>query len=198
MAAELRRRVDWGEVIQTGSDQIAKVGIQKFSLDDLAERLGAEPQALRYWFPDETAVLASLMRIRQQWFIEEAWARLAPLPTHSAKLRQLLELCAADYNANLWIELWKLSLRDEEARETRQRLSDAYRDMIARVIRSGQTAGEFGPASSDRVAMTLTALIVGLSVQATLRDRTVDDRYMLETCIATAEQLLAADLPKAD
>jgi AcrR family transcriptional regulator len=182
-------------VIQSGADAIPRVGIQRFSLDDLAEKLGAEPEALRYWFQDETAVLSSLMRIRQQWFIEEAWARLAPVPSHAGKLRHLLELCAADYNANLWIELWKLALRDEEARETRQRLSDTYRDMIARVIRSGQVAGEFGPASSDRVAMTLTALIIGLSVQATLDDRTVDEVYMLETCVATAEQLLAAQLP---
>lgn len=189
-----RSRVGWGEVMQAGANVIAERGIAELDLDELARTLNAEPAAVRYWFQSEAAVLSAVMRMRQQWFIEETWARLAPLASHSMKLRELLEVCVADYDAGLWIELWKLALRDERACETHQRVSDAYRDMIARVIRSGQSAGEFGPASSDRVALTLTALICGLSVQATLNDRTVDAEYMLETCVATSERLLHGDL----
>lgn len=192
-----RERVGWAEVMQMAGTAIVERGVAELDLDELARALDAEPAAVRYWFQSETALMSALMRIRQQWFIEETWARLAPLATHSQKLRGLLEVCVADYDAGLWIELWKLALRDERACETHQRLSDAYRDMIARVIRSGQSAGEFGPASSERVALTLTALIAGLSVQATLKDRTVDAAYMLATCVAASERLLNGDLSGA-
>ena len=106
----------------------------------------------------------------------------------------LFETCVSDHDATLWIELWKLGLREPVARECRQRVNDRYCEMLTRMIRGGQSAGEFGDAPAAQIATALAALIVGLAVQATLRDPVVTPEYMHATLIVAAERLLDAKL----
>jgi hypothetical protein len=108
------------------------------------------------------------MQIRQRWFLDQADARLAAVPDHVGKVKALIDLCVADYDVTYWIELWKLSLRNERARSARQTLRGNYRDLFARVIRAGQRSGAFAEVSPDQVALVLVSLVVGLSVEVTV------------------------------
>ena len=136
----------------TAAGQIRAEGIDRLDLDEIAATLGVGPDAIRYWFNDETELLRSIMQIRQRWFLDEADARLAPLATNTEKLAALLELCVADHDVTYWIELWKLGVRNERARQARQTLAGGYRDLFARLIRAGQRSGEFAarPAGPGR------------------------------------------------
>jgi AcrR family transcriptional regulator len=163
-------------------------------LEAIAAELGVPPEGVRYWFEDETAVLTSLLETRQRWFIDTVQTRLAPLPTQAAKMRGLLEICARHFNATYWMELWKLGLRDPRARDARQQLTDRYREMIARVVRSGQRSGEFGDVSPGEAGLVLSALVVGLNVEATLSDDEDEVERLLEIMVVTAERLLGVDL----
>lgn len=182
------------EIIAASARIITEKGIAEFEISDIADELGVEPRHIRYWFISEADVLAALMTLRQERFLEVTQAHNAEAPSHAARMRALFDLSVSDYDATLWIELWKLGLREPVARECRQRVSDRYTEMMTRMIRSGQMAGEFGDAPASQIATALAALIVGLAVQATLGDPVVTADYMRSTLIAAAEKLLDAKL----
>jgi AcrR family transcriptional regulator len=187
-------RADWGDVLMLGASHIREYGIARLDLDEIAAELGVTPEKVRYWFGDQTEILISLLQTRQRWFIDRVQTQLAPLPTQREKMKELLEICARHFNATYWMELWKLALRDPRAREARQRLTDRYRDMIARVVTSGQRTGEFGDISPGHVGLVLSALIIGLNVEATLADDEAAVERMLHVMLVTAEHLLDVDL----
>jgi AcrR family transcriptional regulator len=166
--ADLPSRAPWEDVAMAAARAIRADGIANLDLDELAARLKVAPEAVAYWFNDETDVLLSIMQIRQRWFLDQADARLAAVPDHVGKVKALIDLCVADYDVTYWIELWKLSLRNERARSARQTLRGNYRDLFARVIRAGQRSGAFAEVSPDQVALVLVSLVVGLSVEVTV------------------------------
>lgn len=183
-------QVGWGTVVTVGARAIRDGGIGALDLDELAVELGAEPGAVTYWFQEPGQLLVAVMEMRQNWFLDEARARMAPLTTQTERLHQFIELSVADHDAAFWIELWRLSSTNESARSSRQALTDAYRRTIAGIIRAGQRSGEFGPVSPDKVALVLACLIDGFSVSATLSDPTVTPEMMLETLLDACERLL--------
>jgi hypothetical protein len=106
----------------------------------------------------------------------------------------VIELAIDDHDATLWIELWRRSLHDESARLLRGEIVDRYRELIARLIGAGRTAGEFEPRSIDRATLTVIALVDGLSLQATVGDQVVTPKLMIERCMALAERLVGGSL----
>lgn len=185
------------EVIAASAKIITRKGISNFGIEGVARELDVEPRHIRYWFISEADILAALMTLRQQQFMDVVQRRHAEMPSHSARLCGLFEICTVNPDATLWIELWKLGLREPVARECRQRVGDRYGEMITKLIRSGQAAGEFGDAPAAQIATAIVSLIIGLSVQTTLRDPLVTPEYMRSTLVAAAERLLDADLASA-
>jgi AcrR family transcriptional regulator len=191
-------RVGWGGIVMTGAELIAERGIARLELADIAARLEVEPSEVSYWFEQPGEVLVAVMEIRKNWFLDEARARMATRDTYPGRLRELIEMTIADRESTYWIELWKLSLRDESAREARQRLSDEYRRSVAAVIRAGQREGEFGSASPDKAALVLSSLLTGFSVNLTLNDPDVIAESTLGTMLDVAERLLDVELTGAN
>jgi BetI-type transcriptional repressor, C-terminal len=191
--ADLPRRVRWEDVAIVGAAQVRDAGIGRLDLGRVAADLQVTPEAVRYWCSDETELLLSIMKIRQRWFLDEADARLSGIASHTEKLGALVDLCVADHDVTYWIELWKLGLRDQRAREARQTLIGSYRDLFSRVIRAGQRAGEFASVSPAQVALVLVAMVTGLSVEVTVSDPSRADQ-MHEVLIAACERMLEVDL----
>jgi AcrR family transcriptional regulator len=190
-------RVNWGDVVAAAARMISEDGLANLRLADLAAELKADESAVTYWFQDLGQVLVAVTEIRNNWFLDEAVARMAKLETQSERLREFLEMSSADHEATFWIELWRLSTRDDSARQARQGMADAIRRTIAGIIRAGQRTGEFGAASPDKVALVLAALIAGFSVNVTLDDPAVTPEVMLATLIDAAERLLGTQLTPA-
>jgi len=197
MADQPLPRVNWGDVVGVAARMISENGLANLKLADLAARLKADESAVTYWFQDSGQVLVAVMEIRNNWFLDEARARMAKRETQSERLREFLEMSAADHEATFWIELWRLSSRDDSARLARQAMADAIRRTLAGIIRAGQRTGEFGAASPDKVALVLAALISGFSVNVTLGDPEVSPEVMLATLLDAAERLLDAQLAPA-
>jgi len=199
MAEHALPRVGWGDVVGMAARLMPERGIAKLTLGDLAEALKTDESAVTYWFQDAGQVLVAMAEIRNNWFLDEARSRMAKDDSQTERLRHFIELSAADHDATILIELWRLSERDEPARQARQAQADAFRRTIAGIIRAGQRTGEFGAVSPDKVALILAALISGFSITATLRDPAVTPEVMLATLLDTAEQLLGVEFgPRAD
>jgi len=186
-------RVPWDAVVQAAARRIREDGIGRLDLTEIAGELNVSPEAVTYWFGNETEVLISVMQIRQRWFLDQADAKLAQLPTYAERMKALIELCVADYDVAYWIELWKLGLRDGRARSARQTLRGNYRDLFARLIRAGQRNGEFAQVSPDQVALVLVSLVVGLSVEVTVSDASLAER-MRAILTEVSERLLDVEL----
>jgi hypothetical protein len=135
-----------------------------------------------------------LMKARQQVFLDELNTRFAELRGAGPRLHAVIELAVADYDATLWIELWRLSVEDEQARQILADMVTVYRALIGRLIAAGRETGEFDPRSIDRATLTMIALVDGLSLHATLADPAVTPRLMYERCIALAERLVGGSL----
>lgn len=195
MAEQALPRVNWADVVAVAGRLLPKRGIAQLTLTEIAEELHTDEAAVSYWFQDAGQVLIALAQIRNNWILDESRARMAMLDTQAARLREFLELSTADHDATIWIELWRLSSRDDSARRARQALADANRRTIAGIIRAGQRSGEFGAVSPDKVALVLAALISGFSVNATLNDPGVTPEVMLATLLDAAEQLLEVEFP---
>jgi AcrR family transcriptional regulator len=188
------RTVERSMVMAEAAASFRDRGADSQSLDDVAGRLGVDPEAIHYWFGSEVELLGALMKARQQMFLDTLITRFAELDGASRKLRAVIELAVDDHDATLWIELWRLSLDDESARMIRSELVDRYRELIGRLIAAGRSAGEFEPRSIDRATLTVIALVDGLSVQATVGDPLVTPTLMIERCMALAERLVGGSL----
>jgi AcrR family transcriptional regulator len=185
--------VGWGDVVGAGAYAIQERGIANVTLEDLASQLDVDPAAVSYWFADAGQVLEAVMEIRMNWFLDEARARMSAHDSQTERMREFLELSAADHDAVNWIELWRHATRDESAREARQSMADAHRRTIAGIIRAGQRTGEFGAASPDKVALIIDSLIIGFSVGATLKDSEVNPSSMHDTLLDITGRLLSVD-----
>lgn len=183
------------QIIAAAAEAIAERGVAATRIADVAERIGASPSAILYWFGSKDELLAAALTVDEERFNDELLARLADLPTPSAKLVAMLEACVEEYDWTMWMELWGRALRDESARIARQRLDDIWRRMLSRVIRSGQESGEFSRTyHADQAALILASLIDGLALQVTLGDETVTRGFMLDSCLQAAESLLGCQL----
>jgi TetR/AcrR family transcriptional repressor of nem operon len=199
MAEHALPKVGWGEVVGVAAQVISERGLTNLTLADLADQLEVDESAVTYWFQDPGQVLVAVMEIRNNWFLDEVRTRMTKLDTQTERLREFLEMSAADHQATFWIELWRLSSRDDSARRARQAMADAVRRTIAGIIRAGQRTGEFGAASPDKVALVLAALISGFSVNVTLGDPAVTPEVMLDTLLDASERLLGAEFaPRAE
>ena len=186
-------RVNWADVVAVAGRLLPKRGIGRLTLAEIAQELKTDEAAVSYWFQDPGQILIALAEIRNNWFLDEARTRMANDDSQTERLRHLIELSAADHDSSVLIELWRLSVRDDRARQARQAQTDAFRRTIAGIIRAGQRTGEFGPVSPDKVALVLAALISGFSIPATLKDPAVTPEVMLATLLDAAEALLGVD-----
>ena len=193
MAERSLPRVGWGDVVGVAAQAITERGIANLTLADLAASLKVDVPAVTYWFQDPGQLLVTLAEIRNRWFLDEVSARMATAETQAERLREFLEMCAADHDATYWIELWRLGTRDDSARQARQALDESMRRTIAGIIRAGQRSGEFGMASPDKAALVLAALVSGFSIHATLGDPALTPEIMLDILLDVAERLLRVE-----
>jgi AcrR family transcriptional regulator len=185
------------QILGAAAAVIAERGVSGTRIADVAERAGTSPPAILYWFGSKDRLLAEALTFEEERFYEVLGDVLAEQPSPTERLRTLISSAAGGSDWALWMELWTRALRDGELGEARTRLDDRWRGEIAKVVREGQEAGEFGDADADAVAATLASLLDGLAVQVTLGDPGIDEARMRELSIRAAELLLECELASA-
>jgi AcrR family transcriptional regulator len=184
------------QILGAAAEVIAERGVSGTRIADVAKRAGTSSPAILYWFGSKDRLLAEALTFEEERFYEVLADILAAEPSPTERLRTLIESAAGGSDWALWMELWTRALRDTELGEARTRLDDRWRGEIAKAVREGQAAGEFGDADADAVAATLASLLDGLAVQVTLGDPGIDKARMRELSIHTAELLLECELER--
>ena len=144
--------------------------------------------------PSEWELFVGVVERDEHRFFDLLGSAIAAGTTPGERLLAVIEACVVDYDWGEWIELWSLALRDERARELRERLDTAFRARIKDLIEEGRSAGAFQVADSAQAALTIAAAIDALAVEATLGDDTVSPNLMFGAIAMIASRLVGAEL----
>ena len=183
------------QILAAAAEVIAERGVAATRIADIAARCEVSPPAVLYWFDSKEQLLTEALAADDTQFYEELRERLEAAGGARERLAALFEAAAEGANDfALWMELWNQALRDEGMRKARERFDARWRSEIEAIVREGQAAGEFGLADPELVALSLAALIDGLTVQVALGDPELSDRRLLEAVSVSAERLLECEL----
>jgi AcrR family transcriptional regulator len=183
-------------ILSAAAEVIRERGIGNTRVVDVAERAGTSAPAVLYWFASKAELLSVALTSAEENFYEQLDERLAALDSPRDRLVAVIDPGdgTGDYDPALWMELWAQALRDEELAGIREQLDERWRGTIARIVREGQEAGEFGPTDPDQLALLLASLLDGFSVQIALGDSEGTPERAREICLRLAGAELGCDL----
>jgi AcrR family transcriptional regulator len=187
--SEARRR----QILQAAVQVIAEQGLCDTRIQSVAERAGASPALVIYYFGTKDRLLAEALSHAEEAFYRDTASALAEVASARDQLIRLVQLSCAvgEQSAGfvdewvLWLDLWARAPRDREVARDREALDRRWRQTIAGIVRQGQGGGEFAPVDADEFALRLAALIDGLAVQVVLGDPEVPAERMFDLCMRT-------------
>jgi AcrR family transcriptional regulator len=166
---------------------IAERGFGETRIADVADRVGASPALVIYYFGTKDKLLTEALRYSEQAFYAAADDLLTSTASMVPRLETLVRLTcvpAVDTSAEneipggwgLWFDLWAQAYRHPEVKKDRVELDQRWRSMVAQVVRDGMDSGEIGVVDSEEFSVAFTALLDGLSIQVALEDPVVNPR----------------------
>jgi AcrR family transcriptional regulator len=195
--ASLRRQ----DMLAAAAQIIAERGIAETRIADVAERAGASPALVIYYFKTKDRLLSEALRHSDQRFYDAVEAMLQRTPTLRARLETLVRwTCDPDSVEELpgawglWFDLWSTAFRVDAVRRDRIELDQLWRAMISRLVSEAQASNEVDDSvDADDFAVSFSALMDGLSIQVALGDPVVNPECAYEVALRFASQALHTD-----
>ena len=189
-------------VVEAAADAIAEHGLANVRVSDIAERAGISPGHVTYYFPSKTELLMLAIRRSEQSLADDVAQEIAGVDDAWERLDLLIELSASqgvgDPGWQLWFEVWSQAALDPAIALVHDELDGQWRAILADAIRYGCQRGAFETDDPDEVALLLSAVIDGLSIQLTLGSGDLDQAGLLRRCRAAAALHLTPALHRAD
>src|SRR5579875_3824593 len=172
-AADQRRQ----QMLQAALDVIAERGYPDTRITDVAQRAGASPALVIYYFKTRDHLLTEAMR-----YAEDAWyaagvRRMAAIETAAGRLEEIVAMtCLPEEDTEpneswlLWLDLWAQSARNPGVAAVWQKFEERWRETIKSLVLTGQENGEFAPVDAGDFAVLLSALLDGFAVQIALEE----------------------------
>jgi AcrR family transcriptional regulator len=175
--ADVRR----DQMLAAASTLIAERGFSDTRIADVAQRVGASPALVIYYFGTKDSLLTEALR----WSERSFYAATEEMLRSTEKLRDRLEILVewtlvSDKQQDLtgdwglWFDLWAQAFRHPEVKKDRAELDAQWRDLIARVVQEGVDTGEIEKVDVKSFAIMWGSLLDGLVIQVSLDDPVVD------------------------
>ena len=183
-------------MLAAAAELIAERGFGETRIADVAERVGASPALVIYYFGTKDRLLTEALRYSEQSFYTTADQLLSTTTSLVPRLETLVRLtCVPQAKGEiagawgLWFDVWAQAFRHPEVKKDRVELDQRWRSMIAQVVRDGVHSGEISVVDAEEFAVAFAALLDGLSIQVALEDPVVDPRraYRIAMRFASAE-----------
>jgi AcrR family transcriptional regulator len=194
--AEQRR----AQMLTAALEVISERGYADTRIADVAERAGVSPALVIYYFKTKDQLLTEAIRRYEDAWYEVGQRRMAQLPTAAARIEEIVAMsCLPEADPEpgsswqLWLDFWAQAARNDEVATVRRKSDERWRDEIAGLVLSGQAAGEFREVDARGFAVTLTALLDGLTVQIALEDPVVDPAGAFELSMQFVADRLGFD-----
>jgi AcrR family transcriptional regulator len=190
--ADVRRE----EMLAAAAQLIAERGFSDTRIADVANRIGASPALVIYYFGTKDSLLTEALRWSERSFYAAVEEMLAVTPALEERLRSLVAWCLPEAHKltsewGLWFDLWVQAFRHPEVKKDRAELDQQWRDLVARVVRAGIDAGEIEELDVESFTIMWTALLDGLVVQVALDDPLVDVALAQRIALGVALKELA-------
>jgi AcrR family transcriptional regulator len=185
------------QMLQAALEVIVERGYPDTRITDVAERAGASPALVIYYFKTRDHLLTEALRYSEDEWYETGARRLAAIGTAAGRLEELIAMaCLPEEDADvksswlLWLDLWAQSARNPGVAAVRQKFDERWREMIRSLVQAGQEAGEFTAVDPEDFAVTLSALLDGFAVMIALDDPQVAPARAFELTMRFAASLL--------
>lgn len=193
VGADVRRE----QMLTAAASVIAERGFDDTRIADVAERVGASPALVVYYFGTKDKLLTEALRYSEQSFYSAAEEMLATDAGIVQRLETLVAwTCLPEEQEQspgtwgLWFDLWAQAFRHPEVKKDRLELDQNWRSMIARVVGEGVDAGEIEALDVEQFAIAFTALLDGLSIQTALDDPVVSSEVAYQVAMRFAASSL--------
>lgn len=197
--ADVRR----DQMLAAAATLIAERGFGDTRIADVAERVGASPALVIYYFGTREKLLIEALRWSEASFYAATEEMLAATHKIRARLELLVEwTLVADRQEGLpgdwglWFDLWAQAFRHPEVKKDRAELDAQWRSLIARIVQDAVDAGEIGRVDAEAFAVLWAALLDGLVVQVALDDPVVDVVRARRVALDVAHQELGLPAPR--
>jgi AcrR family transcriptional regulator len=185
-------------MLRAAAELIAERGISETRIADVAERVGASPALVIYYFKTKDRLLSEALRHSEQRFYDAAEAMLRRTTTLRSRLETLVRWTCVPQTVDevpgawgLWFDLWAMAFRVDEVRRDRVELDQRWREMISRLVQEAKAGGEVADRiDADDFAITFSALLDGLSIQVALQDPVVNMDRAFDIALRFASQAL--------
>ena len=176
--ADVRR----DQMLVAASHLIAERGFADTRIADVAERVGASPALVIYYFGTKDSLLTEALRWSERSFYAAVEEMLQETPALRDRIESLVTACLpvageTPDDWGLWFDLWAQAFRHPEVKKDRVALDQQWRDLLARVVRAGVANGEIDDLDVEAFTVMWSALLDGLVVQVALDDPLVDVPY---------------------
>jgi len=191
--ADVRR----DQMLAAAATLIAERGFSDTRIADVAERVGASPALVIYYFGTKDSLLTEALRWSERSFYAATEEMLRSTTSLRKRLEILVEWTLVPDNQTaltgdwgLWFDLWAQAFRHAEVKKDRAELDRQWRDLIARVVQAGIDAEEIGRVDVETFAIMWGSLLDGLVVQVALDDPVVDAERARTVALGVAYQEL--------
>jgi AcrR family transcriptional regulator len=193
------------QMLVAAAELIAQRGFSETRIADVAERVGASPALVIYYFGTKDSLLTGALRYSEDTFYSAADEMLGSATSLRERLEMLVRLTCIPQGEDelpgswgLWFDLWTQAFRHPEVARDRIELDQRWRDTIARVVKDGIEAGEIEPLDAEGFSVTFSALLDGLTIQVALRDPVVDPERAFTIAMTFAARELGLDWQPAN
>jgi AcrR family transcriptional regulator len=182
------------QMLVAAAELIAERGFADTRIADVANRVGASPALVIYYFGTKDKLLTEALRYSEQSFYTVADDLLSSPSTMVGRLETLVRLTCVPQAKHevagawgLWFDVWAQAFRHPEVKKDRLELDQRWRAMVADVVR----AEEIGVVDPEEFAVAFTALLDGLSIQVALGDPVVDSAVAYRIAMTFAARALS-------
>jgi AcrR family transcriptional regulator len=175
--ADVRR----DQMLAAAATLIAERGFSDTRIADVAQRVGASPALVIYYFGTKDSLLTEALRWSERSFYSESEEMLKSTEKLRDRLETLVEWTLVEDKQQdltgdwgLWFDLWAQAFRHPEVKKDRAELDAQWRDLISRIVQDGIDSGEIEKVDVQDFAIMWASLLDGLVVQVSLDDPVVD------------------------
>jgi AcrR family transcriptional regulator len=198
--ADVRR----DQMLAAASTLIAERGFSDTRIADVAQRVGASPALVIYYFGTKDSLLTEALR----WSERSFYAATEEMLRSTDKLRDRLEILVEwtlvsdkqqDITGDwgLWFDLWAQAFRHPEVKKDRAELDAQWRALLARVVQDAIDRGEIEKVDVDAFAIMWGSLLDGLVVQVALDDPVVTFSLARKVALEVADKELGLATPRS-
>jgi AcrR family transcriptional regulator len=191
--ADVRR----DQMLAAASTLIAERGFSDTRIADVAQRVGASPALVIYYFGTKDSLLTEALR----WSERSFYTATEEMLQSTEKLRDRLEILVEwtlvedkqqDLTGDwgLWFDLWAQAFRHPEVKKDRAELDAQWRDLISRIVQEAIDKAEIEKVDVQDFAIMWSSLLDGLVIQVSLDDPVVDTRMARRIALEMADKEL--------